>query len=108
MHRLFLGSPTQRSEIVAPIVIELRFVDRLARGKRARLGLKVERHLGHLGSVAGLARRPRGNWFALSCWKRAHLKQPRIERVVSKLDRAPFAQPAQMFVAQAKDPTVGL
>jgi len=80
MHRLQLGSPEgPRSKIVAPIVIELRFVDWLARGKRPRLGLKVRGSVGGLGSLAGLARLARRNCFALSYWKRTHPQQVRIE-----------------------------
>jgi hypothetical protein len=84
------GSRLERSEIVAPIVLELRFVDWLARGKRARLGLKLDPRLGRLGRLGRGVRgssRSSPRRFALSCWKRAHLQQSRIECLVSKLDR---------------------
>jgi len=53
-------------------VIELRFVHWLARGQRARLGLKVRPIVHDLSSLAGFARLGRRNWFALSSWKRTH------------------------------------
>jgi hypothetical protein len=66
------GLSGEPSKIVAPIVIELRFVDWLAWGERARLGLKVRPSLADLCSLAGRARRGRRGWLALSGWKRAH------------------------------------
>jgi hypothetical protein len=70
--RLLLGFRSKPSKIVATIVIELGVVDRLTRGQRARLGLKVRRRVGDLGGLAGLAWLGRRNGFALSGWKRAH------------------------------------
>jgi hypothetical protein len=67
-----LGFRSKPSKVVATIVIELRFVDWLARGQRARLGLKVRPSVSDLGRLAGLTGLGRRNWLALTGWKRAH------------------------------------
>ncbi len=76
------------SEIFAPVVVELFLSDWLAGCERARLGLKLDRRVSRLvvGSACVGGSGPRGN-FALSCWKRAHLQQTRIESRASKLGR---------------------
>jgi hypothetical protein len=67
------------SEIFPPIVVELFFIGRLARGERA--GFRLELHLGrhHLVGLYDLYRDSPPVSFALSFGKRTHLQEPRTE-----------------------------